>query len=201
MTTKEVANEVLNMMFSEYENTEKIICYNFDTLVQNFPSISKDKLTNAIWTLEQDGFLSVWGGDNVPYTSSLTYDAISYLEDCDRDMNGKRITSYAGSRQNTSPVVINIGTANNSIIGNQQNANINIASSFEEVTRLINEVPDEDEKEVLLELLENVKAKNDITEKGFKKIVRMIPEWISQKYPAIIDVLLKTVQLVHGITG
>ena len=191
MTTNEIANELLNIMFAKYEEAADITSLSFEEATASFPNEKEGKINSALYMLEGDGFTQVCDADNVAYTSMLTTNAISYMEKCPLSTDGKRITKYIEPESKPAPTdsTFIIANANNSIIGTQQNATINISSSLDEIRKLIHEQATPEDAPAMNELVDTI-GKN----KRFS--IKDIPEKILgllNKYPVILQSIITVI--------
>ena len=93
MTTNEIANELLNVMFAQYEEESDLDMFNFESLVEMLGE-PEGKINRALWLLSEDGYTKVWKIDNIAWESMLNSKTISYMEKCPLSTDGKRITKY-----------------------------------------------------------------------------------------------------------
>lgn len=191
MTTNEIANELLNIMFAKYEEAADITSLSFEEATASFPNEKEGKINSALYMLKGDGFTQVCDADNVAYTSMLTTNAISYMEKCPLSTDGKRITKYIEPESKPAPTdsTFIIANANNSIIGTQQNATINISSSLDEIRKLIHEQATPEDAPAMNELVDTI-GKN----KRFS--IKDIPEKILgllNKYPVILQSIITVI--------
>jgi hypothetical protein len=181
-------------MFENYNEIGDIHFFQFDKLKNLLPGEPEGKVNRALWMLKEDNFLQVYKADNIAYDSAITNKAISYLEKCELSADGKRITKYIEEKPKpySASVTFNIANANNSIIGTQQNATINVTAAFEDVFELIREVGAKEDRESL----ENIACS---AKKNKRFSIKDIPKWIAEKYPAIINGIATAVKAIGGI--
>ena len=190
MTTNEIANELLNVMFARYEEEGDLDMFNFESLVEMLGE-PEGKINRALWLLSKDGYTKVWKIDNIAWESMLNSKTISYMEKCPLSTDGKRITKYIEPESKPAPAYSTfiIANANNSIIGTQQNATINISSSLDEIRKLIHEQATPEDAPAMNELVDTI-GKN----KRFS--IKDIPEKILgllNKYPVILQSIITVI--------
>lgn len=91
---------------------------------------------------------------------------------------------------------INVYNPNNSIIGNQQSAIININDSFEKFQNQIDTIGAEDKAELqeLLNLLRTETTKNQIDKSIFSRFGSLISKHASWLFPMIADIITAWIQ-------
>ncbi|MBC5648467.1 hypothetical protein [Christensenella tenuis] len=193
MTTNEIANELLNVMFARYEEEGDLDMFNFESLVEMLGE-PEGKINRALWLLSEDGYTKVWKIDNIAWESMLNSKTISYMEKCPLSADGKRITKYIKQESKSVPtnITFNISSATNSIIGTQQNATMNVGAAFDGVFNLIQKIDIKEDREALEKITCSARENKRFSMKD-------IPKWIAENYPSVISGIAAAVRAVGGI--
>lgn len=75
-----LSEKILKYMVKEF-TSNNICLFSFEKIKEQFPYYSDDYLSNAIYLLENDGFIQVRYGDDVAYISILLPDGIRNCEE------------------------------------------------------------------------------------------------------------------------
>lgn len=75
-----LASEMLKLMVTEYHSSENK-CFSFEFFKEHYPNTSDAQLSDALYLLQNDDFVSILPGDNVANITSLKPFAISSVEE------------------------------------------------------------------------------------------------------------------------
>lgn len=80
MKLTKLANELLKYMVKTYSDTHQR-CFMFDTFKSMYSELDDDFISDALYLLEDDGFVSVLSAENVAYYTTLLPNAIRTVEE------------------------------------------------------------------------------------------------------------------------
>ena len=75
-----LSEKILKFMVHEYAD-RGTQCFSFETMLKEFPGYDNVFLSNAIYLLQKDGFVSVTDGDDVAYVTNLLPEGIRNREE------------------------------------------------------------------------------------------------------------------------
>ncbi len=75
-----LSEKILKFLVVRYKETEKELT-SFEVIQEAFPDINEDFLTKALYSLKNDGLVTVFGADNGIYTVTILSQAIIEIEE------------------------------------------------------------------------------------------------------------------------
>lgn len=80
MKLKSLSGKLLKLISKEYKDN-KSTDFSFNFFKSHFPDVDDDTLSNALYLLQNEGFITIMPADNVAYISMLNYNNIHNIEE------------------------------------------------------------------------------------------------------------------------
>lgn len=80
MKIQKIANHCLKEMCKCHAKSNRYV-FDMDFFLPLFPSLSKREITEALYLLEEESFVSIFSADNVAYATTLTSDGIRHIQE------------------------------------------------------------------------------------------------------------------------